>query len=107
MNLRLFGDRAPFTELYRGIIDIDRAQRAAHAAYIGACSFTLLLVPAGLIGIHRHRVHAIPVERLAVARHLIVPDFGCAYTLNQVARMGRYPRRDHALADIAEIREAH
>src|SRR6266852_5836679 len=91
-------ERAFTGELQRRVIDIYRAQRTAHRAYVGARRFALLFVTARLVGIHRHRVHPFPVERLAESRHLIVPDFRAAHTLHQIARMRCDSCRDHSLA---------
>ena len=68
--------------------------------------FAFFLVTARLVGIHRHRVHAFPVERLAIARHLVVPDLRGAHALDQIARMRRDPRGDNALAHVVDIGQA-
>src|SRR5260370_14770363 len=98
-------ERAFAGELQRRVVDIDRAQRTAHRAYVGTRRLALLFVTARLVGIHRHRVHPLPVERLAKSRHLIVPLFRAAHALHQVARMRRDSRRDHTLAHVADIGE--
>src|SRR6266404_6706708 len=98
-------ERAFTGELQRRVVDIDRTQRTAHRAYVGARRLALLFVTARLVGIHRHRVHPLPVERLAKSRHLIVPLFRAAHALNEVARMRRDSRRDNALAHVVDIGE--
>src|SRR5579875_2991830 len=72
-------------KLDSGVVHVDRAQRAAHRADVGAGRFALFLVTPRLVRIHRHRVHAFPVEGLAEARHLVVPQLGGSDTLDQVA----------------------
>ena len=96
-------DRAARGEFDRRVVDIDRAQRPAHAADVGARRLALFLVAARLVRVHRHRVHAFPVERLAIARHLVVPDFRRAHALDQVARVRGDSGRDHALAHVVDI----
>src|SRR5260370_10720892 len=77
------GERAFAGELQRRVIDIDRAQRTAHRAYVGARRLALFFVTARLVGIHRHCVHPFPVERLAKSRHLIVPEIRASHALHQ------------------------
>src|SRR6267143_923674 len=102
---RNLSERAFARKLQRRVVDIDRAQRTAHRAYVGARRLALLFVTARLVGIHRHRVHPLPVERLAKSRHLIVPLFRAAHALHQIARMRRDSSRDYALAHIVDIGE--
>src|SRR5579864_6473275 len=85
-------ERAFAGKLERRVVDIDRAQRAAHRAYVGAGRLALFFVTTRLVRVHRHRVHPFPVERLAKSRHLIVPLFRAAHALHQIARMRRDSR---------------
>src|SRR5271155_873750 len=105
IDFHLF-EGAAMGEFDGGVVDVDRAERTAHGADVGTGRLAFFLVTAGFIRIHGHRIHAFPVERLAIARHLIVPDFGGAHALDQVARMSGDAGGDDAFADIFDVGQA-
>src|SRR5579863_8703558 len=106
MGFSLGGDGAALGELDGGVVDVNRAERSAHAADVGTGGFAFLLVAAGLVRVHRHRVHPFPVEPLAVARHLVVPDLGGAHALDEIARVGGDAGGDNAFADVFDVGQA-
>src|SRR5271169_5742544 len=102
----VLAERAASGELDRRVVDIHRAQRAAHAAYVGARGLTLFLVTPRLVRVHRHRVHAFPVKGFAIARHLVVPNLGRAHAFDEITRVRGDSGRNYTIANVVDIGQA-